>query len=62
MTSHHTLWFATTTRHPYQRVGPAVEPRYDGTFLVRVRGGEPVEVATAEQAVALAVDGLPAGY
>ncbi|MFD8599250.1 DUF6193 family natural product biosynthesis protein [Kitasatospora sp. NPDC059646] len=61
VTSHHTLWFSTVPRFPFHRVGPAVCPLNDGAFLVRQRDGEPVEVATAEQAVALAVAGLPPG-
>lgn len=59
VTSHHTLWFSSTPDHPFERVGASVEPLYRGGYLVRAGGGEPATVATAAEAVALAVAALP---
>ncbi|MGW4382284.1 DUF6193 family natural product biosynthesis protein [Kitasatospora sp. NPDC004531] len=60
VTSHFRLWFSSTPQHPYQPVGAHIDPLHDGTFEVRHRDGAVFAAATAEEAVALAVQGLPA--
>ncbi|MFI1523096.1 DUF6193 family natural product biosynthesis protein [Kitasatospora cineracea] len=59
VTSHYTLWFSSTPDYPFERVGASVEPLHRGGYLVRAGGGEPATVATAAEAVALAVAALP---
>ncbi|WP_159401094.1 DUF6193 family natural product biosynthesis protein [Streptomyces sp. NRRL B-24484] len=60
VTSHYTLWFSASATRPYEPVGHAVDPQRDGSFLVRSRAVRVVTtVATAEEAVALVVAGLP---
>ncbi|MFJ1755166.1 DUF6193 family natural product biosynthesis protein [Kitasatospora sp. NPDC088134] len=62
VTSHYTLWFASNTAFPFERVGAAIQPLFDGTFLVRGRSAEPAAgttVASVAEAVALAVAALP---
>ncbi|MFF2629534.1 DUF6193 family natural product biosynthesis protein [Kitasatospora griseola] len=64
VTSHYRLWFSAVPRFPFQPVGGAIDPLSDGGFLVRSSRSshETVEVATAEQAVALVAEGLPAEF
>lgn len=62
-TSHYALAFSTSTRHPWSvRAGP-IEPLHDGRFRVYRRTPFAVigETETAEQAVALMLEHLPAG-
>ncbi|MFD7641392.1 DUF6193 family natural product biosynthesis protein [Kitasatospora sp. NPDC059795] len=63
VTSHYMLWFSATPPPDHRKIGGSIEPRHDGSFLVRSRrGGDTVEVATVEEAVALVLEGLPPGY
>ncbi|GLW68307.1 hypothetical protein Kpho02_06060 [Kitasatospora phosalacinea] len=68
VSSHYVLWFSTKLLFPYENAGVAVEPHTDGTYRVRSHRGhravaaalpEPVTVATAAEAAALAAAVLP---
>ncbi|MFD7732374.1 DUF6193 family natural product biosynthesis protein [Kitasatospora phosalacinea] len=68
VSSHYRLWFSTVPHFPFENVGVAIDPRADGTYQIwnrwRSRAGdatlpEPVTVATATEAAALAAAALP---
>ncbi|MGW1996056.1 DUF6193 family natural product biosynthesis protein [Embleya sp. NPDC001921] len=61
-TSHATLCLSSCTRYPYTIAVPPVEPLHDGRFRVRVpRSRDVIGVTdTAEEAIALVLDHLPA--
>ncbi|WP_203883763.1 DUF6193 family natural product biosynthesis protein [Planotetraspora kaengkrachanensis] len=62
-TSHFRLLFSSCTSHPWSVQAPSIEPLRDGRFCVRrPRSPEVIGVIhTADAAVALVVDNLPAG-
>ncbi|MEU2393892.1 DUF6193 family natural product biosynthesis protein [Streptomyces sp. NPDC007369] len=62
-TSHLTLNFSSCTQHPFVLAAPSLTPLSDGRFQIRSRATRAVTgiVDGVDEAVALALAGLPAG-